>query len=64
MNMCSDNHDEIVYDSRFCPVCTALQEIIDLKSSFNLLENDYLQLEEKYEELKDNVLENAPEIII
>ena len=27
MNTCSDNHDEIVYTGRWCPVCSLMEDI-------------------------------------
>lgn len=32
MNICSENHEEIVHDSRNCPLCIATEEINDLES--------------------------------
>jgi len=41
MDMCSNNHPEIVYDSRFCPLCEALDEKGELE---NLLQEAKDQL--------------------
>ena len=32
MNICSDNHEEIVYEGRHCPLCQANSEIKDWTS--------------------------------
>ena len=40
MEICiSRNHEEIVYDSRHCPLCAAIQEIEQLKNDVAALED-------------------------
>lgn len=45
MEICSDNHDEIVHTSRKCPLC----EVLDL---YNDQRSDIEQLEQEIEDLK------------
>jgi hypothetical protein len=42
MNMCSDDHEEIVYNSRTCPLCDVLNEKKDLFSRIEDLEREIL----------------------
>ena len=53
MSTCDNNHDEIVYDSRVCPLCTANGDIEDL--------NDKIEkLEEEIEDMKLEAKEERP----
>lgn len=45
MNICNDNHSEIIYDSRECPLCKAYKEI-------EYLEEDIERLTEQSERLE------------
>ena len=38
MNICDDNHPEIVYTERKCPLCEAIVEIEGLKEEIHDLE--------------------------
>lgn len=31
MTLCADNHDEVCYNGRNCPVCDKMKEISDLE---------------------------------
>lgn len=44
MELCSDGHDEVCFDSRYCPVCGALKDISALEDTINDLENEIEQL--------------------
>ena len=48
MNLCSDGHDEIVYEGRHCPACDLKQE-----RDAQIKENDELRATVKA--LEDNV---------
>lgn len=40
MNTCGDGHDEIVYICRKCPMCEALEQIVELESKIDDLKKD------------------------
>ena len=57
MNLCSDHHEEVCYETRTCPACEAIQEkqndiddrdteIKDLKDQMNDLEQQLKESEE------------------
>jgi len=53
MNMCDNDHEDIVFDGRDCPLCKANEEIEDLKG-------DIIDLNEKLEiseEEKQNLID-------
>lgn len=47
MELCSNNHDEVCYEVRFCPMCEKINEIDDLKEEIEELETEIAELEEK-----------------
>ena len=46
MNLCSEDHDEVCYESRNCPCCVLLQEKKEI-------EDELVQLREEYEKLQN-----------
>ena len=71
MQMCSSSHDEIVHDSRKCPLCEALSEIEDFVKSvaeqqeeINTLRDKIEELQDSYDDLYDAVKAVNPELII
>lgn len=34
MNLCSDGHNEICYDSRYCPCCQVLEELKSVREDY------------------------------
>jgi hypothetical protein len=46
MYLCSDNHDEVCYDSRTCPVCVRIEEIKELEQRLVEAETQIEKLEE------------------
>lgn len=64
MEICSDNHDEIVFESRYCPLCACIEELDDMKTQ---VDDYYIQLEaiqDKYTELVDLVQKTNPELLV
>jgi hypothetical protein len=56
MNLCSDGHDEVCYEGKYCPACYLKKEfndrIIELEDKINE-ENEYsLSLEQQIKELE------------
>lgn len=52
MNLCSDSHDEVCYESRYCPVCAIRTDLTDeLKDATAKIES----LEADVDALKDQV---------
>lgn len=39
MNICYDNHDEIVYVVRDCPLCEAMESIKDLELELGMAQD-------------------------
>lgn len=71
MNMCSRNHDEIVHDERYCPLCEALDnnvkmedQISELEENLELAQKERDEYRDKYDDLLDMVKELAPEVAI
>lgn len=52
MNLCDDNHEEVCYTVRDCPVCKALAEVSSVESDLDFAESKIAALEEKIEELE------------
>jgi hypothetical protein len=46
MNLCSDNHDEVCYEGRKCPVCDMRE---DLQSSIDDLQKEIEELNNQIE---------------
>ena len=46
MNLCGDGHEEIVYDGRRCPLCTAVARIAELEKEVENLEYELLEARE------------------
>lgn len=60
MELCSSNgHDEVCYESSFCPVCTAIEDgeivVKELETTKSLLMSDIDDLEKEIENLKKMV---------
>lgn len=49
MEICSDGHEEIVYEGRKCPICELLAE---LNNTIEVQVNKIQELESEIEELK------------
>ena len=68
MNICNDNHDDIAFESRNCPLCELrsqyTEDIDTLHSIHSLLQSQLENLEETYSELVSNVKSHAPELLI
>lgn len=54
-------HDEIVFDGRYCPLCTALEEIDKLKDELGGLTDEIGELNDKIDVLNTEIAtrENA-----
>lgn len=54
MNLCSDNHDEICFEGRDCPLCDAVaekdKEIVNLENALSVLRSDIQSLESELSE--------------
>ena len=46
MEICNDSHDEIVFDSKDCPLCNAIYSIEGLKKEIEELEKENERLNE------------------
>lgn len=45
MNLCSDNHEEVCYESKKCPVCEKIAEISDFEDKIYDLKEEIIKLE-------------------
>jgi len=45
MKLCSNGHDEVCFDCRYCPVCSVSEDVAALEDTINDLENEIEQLE-------------------
>lgn len=52
MNLCDDNHEEVCYSVRDCPVCKALEDVDSIESDLDSAESKIAALEEKIEALE------------
>jgi len=55
MNLCSDGHDEVCYEEKYCPACFLLSDIANLESDLLDLR---LKLDTVKEELSEAVARN------
>ncbi len=44
MNLCADNHNEICFDGRTCPLCEAMGEIKELENEVVNLQKELLEV--------------------
>jgi len=58
MNLCSDGHDEVCYEGKYCPVCeeknNLLSEIDSMQKDIDRLNNENDKLQDKLIELKNH----------
>ena len=67
MELCSDGHNEVCYDGRFCPVCEKKDEIEEYKEEVDNLNTQIDKLQEEtdnYNDIKDYIIENYPDALI
>ena len=68
MNICNDNHDDIAFESRNCPLCelrSSSEEIFQELTALNKsLSEDIDNLNDMYNTLRDVVKSHAPELLI
>ena len=55
MNLCSDGHDEVCYEEKYCPACSLLSDVANLGSDLLDLR---LKLDAVKEELSEEVARN------
>jgi hypothetical protein len=57
MNLCNNDHDEVCYEGRHCPVCAVADnkngEINTLQDRISVLENQIGELEAELEEARE-----------
>jgi predicted metal-binding transcription factor (methanogenesis marker protein 9) len=60
MNLCNDNHEEVCYETKECPVCKKMdlmqEEYVDLHNRFDDLFSKNEELEEYNDVLKDKII--------
>ena len=71
MNLCSDNHTEICYDSYNCPVCELLSELAQLRIDYETIEqelndteNTLMYYHAKYYDCRSILSDIAPEHLL
>ncbi len=40
MKLCDSDHEEIVYDSRYCPLCSVIEERDELQKELDKIQNE------------------------
>jgi predicted nucleic acid-binding Zn-ribbon protein len=55
MNLCSDDHDEVCYESNTCPVCDQMSKVKDLEGQVDSLEDEKKNAEKSIDELTDEI---------
>ena len=50
MNICEDEHEQVVFDGRLCPICPLVQDLRDAEARINKLEQKLYEAQEKPEE--------------
>ena len=46
MTLCSDKHEEVCYDGRYCPVCASLAKILNLEAMIEKMKAERRKYEE------------------
>lgn len=64
METCSIDHPAIAYTDFSCPLCSALEDIVDLDAKIDKLQTEVYDLTDKYETLSSLAAEIAPEILL
>lgn len=68
MNICNDNHEDIAFEGRNCPLCelrSSSEEIFQELTALNKsLSEDIDNLNDKYIALLDTVKSHVPELLI
>ncbi len=55
MNICSEAHEEIVYETRNCPMCLALEEIRELEQEVEKCDEANSELQAKITTLEEEL---------
>lgn len=63
MEVCSNGHDEIVYDSRNCPLCEMIEEKDEAEKLVEGLENKVADLEAEIEEIREPLRAAVREVL-
>ncbi len=53
MNLCDDGHDEVCYEGRKCPCCTALNDVRGMEKELEASDNKVQELQEQLEAQKE-----------
>ena len=71
MNICSDNHTEVCYDSYNCPMCELLSELAQLRTDYETIEQELNDTEDtlayyqsKYHDYRSILSNVAPEHLL
>lgn len=59
MNICSDDHEEIVHEGRNCPMCGAIEEINDLEEQIAKEETTNDELRATIKELEAEIASHS-----
>ena len=55
MELCSDDHDEVCYESRTCPVCEVASKLKEAEGSISDLEEQVKDLEKQNDNLENEL---------
>jgi len=55
MKICSEGHDELVYEGKYCPACQINDQLDDANDDADKLRDEVVDLSEKIDELEDEL---------
>lgn len=64
MNTCSHGHEEIVHETRNCPLCSALEDIEELQKALQFTSERYNEVSDERDEYLDLLEKHNPELLI
>lgn len=53
MTLCSDNHEEVCYEGRNCPACSALDDFRDAENEIEKLNKTIEEMREEIQQMKE-----------
>jgi hypothetical protein len=55
MTLCSDNHDEVCYEGRYCPACELFQELTSREEDLVKLQRTHDELVEEFKDFQNSI---------
>jgi len=64
MELCDNGHDEICFETVYCPLCEIKEELTNTLADCEELNNKLESVEDNYDKLVQKVKEVNPELLI